>query len=133
MEEVPDTEDQPSVAQQQLQQPQPQQHQRSEQPVNQDDGDDEMMMMMREDADSDTGTDDSGLVMALDQDSVNGHRSDDHHHHPSNSGCNQAAGAMGSAGAVHNKTSERTRSTISEDKAAVSHLISYVSFVFKKQ
>lgn len=104
MEEVPDTDDQ-------------------QQPANRDEegAGDEEMMMMREDAASDTGTDDSGLVMALDQDSINGHR-DDHHHHPSNNnnGSNQA-GSQGMAGGSASKTSERTRSTISEDKAAVSY------------
>lgn len=92
MEEVPDTDDQ--------------------QPLPQAADDD-----MREDAASETGTDDSGLVMALDQDSVNGQRDENN---PSNS--NMGAGHLNAGfsvgGAV--KTSERTRSTISEDKAAVS-------------
>ena len=92
MEEVPDTDDQ--------------------QPLPQAADDD-----MREDAASETGTDDSGLVMALDQDSVNGQRDENN---PSNN--NMGAGHLNvgfSVGGVVT-TSERTRSTISEDKAAVS-------------
>ena len=65
------------------------------------------------DAASETGTDDSGLVMALDQESTD-HRDEN----PSNS-------TMANANSTA-KSSERTRSTISEDKAAVSHL-SFVS------
>lgn len=89
IEEVPDTDDQPA-----------------NQAANDDD-------MMREDAASETGTDDSGLVMALDQDSVNGQRDENN---PSNN--NMAPGHL-NAGLALAKTSERTRSTISEDKAAV--------------
>jgi len=59
------------------------------------------------DAASEAGTDDSGLVMALDQDSP------DHRDEPPPSVSNVNA-AM--------KSSERTRSTISEDKAAVSSI-----------
>lgn len=93
IEEVPDTDDQP-------------QHQGA--------ADDDLM---REDAASETGTDDSGLVMALDQDSVHGQRDE-------NNPCNNNVSgghlnAAYSAGGML-KTSERTRSTISEDKAAVS-------------
>lgn len=69
---------------------------------------------LREDAASETGTDDSGLVMALDQDSVNGQRDE---HHLSNN--NLGSGHAGLSASMV-KTSERTRSTISEDKAAVS-------------
>ena len=82
MEEVPDTDDQPNVSE------------------NAD-----------EDAASETGTDDSGLVMALDQDSTE-HREDN----PS------VTSSMANLNSTVNKTSERTRSTISEDKAAVRSL-----------
>ena len=81
MEEVPDTDDQPNVSE------------------NAD-----------EDAASETGTDDSGLVMALDQDST-----ENREENPSVNSC-----AVNLNPAV--KTSERTRSTISEDKAAVRRL-----------
>lgn len=91
IEEVPDTDDQPA-----------------NQGANDDD-------MMREDAASETGTDDSGLVMALDQDSVNGQRDENN---PSNN--NMGAGHLNAGFSAMVKTSERTRSTISEDKAAVS-------------
>jgi hypothetical protein len=97
IEEVPDTDDQPPVP-----------HQGA--------ADDDM----REDAASETGTDDSGLVMALDQDSVTGQRDENN---PSNN--NLGVGHLNAGFSVGGiaKTSERTRSTISEDKAAVSFLI----------
>lgn len=102
IEEVPDTEDQPLA------------HHHNA-------ADDEL----REDAASETGTDDSGLVMALDQDSVNGHR-DENHLSNNNMG-------MGMAGlsASMVKTSERTRSTISEDKANVSLSIYFKAVAIK--
>ena len=89
MEEVPDMDDQPNVSE------------------NAD-----------EDAASETGTDDSGLVMALDQDST-----ENREENPSVNSC-----AVNLNPAV--KTSERTRSTISEDKAAVRrpHLNHFNSF-----
>lgn len=91
IEEVPDTDDQPA-----------------NQGANDDD--------LREDAASETGTDDSGLVMALDQDSVNGQRDENN---PSNN--NMGSGHLSAGFSAMVKTSERTRSTISEDKAAVSY------------
>lgn len=94
IEEVPDTDDQPSVP-----------HQGA--------ADDDM----REDAASETGTDDSGLVMALDQDSVTGQR-DENNPSNNNHGVGHLNAGFSLGGMV--KTSERTRSTISEDKAAVS-------------
>ncbi|KAK4002739.1 hypothetical protein OUZ56_004543 [Daphnia magna] len=93
IEEVPDTDDQPSVP-----------HQGA--------ADDDM----REDAASETGTDDSGLVMALDQDSVTGQR-DENNPSNNNHGVGHLNAGFSLGGMV--KTSERTRSTISEDKAAV--------------
>ncbi len=95
MEEVPDTDDQ---------QPMP--------PAADDD--------LREDAASETGTDDSGLVMALDQDSVNGQR-DENNPSNNNMGAGHLSAGFSAGGLV--KTSERTRSTISEDKAAVSSFV----------
>lgn len=72
----------------------------------------------RDDAASETGTDDSGLVMALEQDALNGQRDDN------NSSANQSShsnsSGHGPTSAPGAKTTERTRSTISEDKAAVS-------------
>ena len=112
MEEVPDTSDgdQPGAST-----PAASHHQEGRLDVVNDDE------MMREDAASETGTDDSGLVMALDQDC--GQRDDSHnsssnnnHHFMSHS---TAAGGNTGSGAVKT-ASERTRSTISEDKAAVS-------------
>ena len=81
MEEVPDTDDQPNVS--------------------------EHADVYGEDAASETGTDDSGLVMALDQDSTE--------HRDENQSVNSSMANINS----NVKTSERTRSTISEDKAAV--------------
>ena len=89
IEEVPDTDDQPNA--------------------------NENGYVFGEDAASETGTDDSGLVMALDQES-SGHREE-----------NQSNNAIPN---VVVKTSERTRSTISEDKAAVGYRSSYSPFYF---
>jgi len=62
-----------------------------------------------DDAASETGTDDSGLVMALDQDSTENREE--------NQSVNCSTANLNST--VNHKTSERTRSTISEDKAAM--------------
>ena len=89
--------------------------------------------MMREDAASETGTDDSGLVMALDQD-CGGQRDDSHNSSSNNnqhysSHSTSAAGGNPSSGAVKT-ASERTRSTISEDKAAVRIWFFFINYKF---